>query len=117
MPGVQTREAAEPAKFQPVSLQLVWRDEDVTHEARMCNGCGRCRTTSPDERMCPMFRFAPREEASPRAKANLMRAIMTGQLDRTQFNKDALKGIADLCIHCYQCQSECPAGRESIFPS
>ncbi len=101
---------AEPAKFQPIPLQLVWRDEDITHAARMCNGCGRCRTTSPDERMCPMFRFAPREEASPRAKANLMRAIMTRQLDPTQLKTDALKNIADLCFHCCQCRLECPAG-------
>ena len=32
-------------------------------------------------RMCPIFRFAPAEEASPRAKANLMRAVLSGQLD------------------------------------
>ena len=26
--------------------------------ARACNGCGECRTQSPEERMCPIFRFA-----------------------------------------------------------
>lgn len=60
--------------------------------------------------MCPIFRFSPREEASPRAKANLMRAILTGEMDSQQLTKDALKNVADLCVHCYQCQSECPAG-------
>jgi FAD/FMN-containing dehydrogenase/Fe-S oxidoreductase len=93
----------------PVALQLVWPDEGVTHAARMCNGCGRCRTLSPDERMCPLFRFAPREEASPRAKANLMRALMTGQLAPSHLARDALKSVADLCVNCHQCRLECPA--------
>lgn len=100
----------QPEKFQPIPLQLLWRDEDIVHAARMCNGCGRCRTTSSEDRMCPMFRFAPREEASPRAKANLMRAVLTRQLPVSQLSTDALKGIADLCIHCHQCHFECPAG-------
>lgn len=92
-----------------VTLQLAWPDEGITHAARMCNGCGRCRTLSPDERMCPLFRFAPREEASPRAKANLMRAILTGQLEPAQLAGDALKSVADLCVNCHQCRLECPA--------
>ncbi|MBI2477480.1 MAG: FAD-binding oxidoreductase, partial [Planctomycetia bacterium] len=67
-------------EFQPVKLQIVWGQDDIALAARSCNGCGRCRTESPDERMCPIFRFAPREEASPRAKANLVRAVLTGRL-------------------------------------
>jgi Fe-S oxidoreductase len=59
--------------------------------------------------MCPIFRFAPREEASPRAKANLMRAIFTGRLDANVLNGDLLKSVADLCVHCHQCRLECPA--------
>jgi Fe-S oxidoreductase len=90
-------------------LQLVWRDEDILHAARNCNGCGRCRTQSSAERMCPIFRFAPREEASPRAKANLMRAIFTGQLDESHLASEALKAVADLCVNCHQCRLECPA--------
>lgn len=108
-PPVAQQETAGPVKFEPIPLQLIWAEESITHATRMCNGCGRCRTTSPEERMCPLFRFAPREEATPRAKANLMRAIMTRQLSPTQLTTDALKNIADLCIQCYQCRSECPA--------
>jgi Fe-S oxidoreductase len=60
--------------------------------------------------MCPIFRFAPAEEASPRAKANLMRAMISGQLDPGLLAKDELKAIADLCVNCHQCRLECPAG-------
>jgi L-lactate utilization protein LutB len=59
--------------------------------------------------MCPIFRFAPSEEASPRAKANLMRAVVSGQLDPALLAKDELKQIADLCVNCHQCRLECPA--------
>lgn len=94
----------------PLTLQLLWKDEEMLLAARACNGCGRCRTLSPEERMCPVFRFAPREEASPRAKANLLRAIFTGRLSTEELSRDRLKTVADLCVHCHQCRLECPAG-------
>jgi FAD/FMN-containing dehydrogenase/Fe-S oxidoreductase len=98
---------AEPGK--PLQLQLHWNGE-LPQIAASCNGCGRCRTQSPEARMCPIFRFAPAEEASPRAKANLMRAVVTGQLDPGLLKKDELKAISDLCVNCHQCRLECPAG-------
>ena len=96
-------------EFEPVKLQIVWDQDDIAHAARICNGCGRCRTESPEERMCPIFRFAPREEASPRAKANLVRAVLTGRLASEELTKEHLKAVADLCVNCHQCRLECPA--------
>lgn len=95
---------------QLVQLQLAWQPSDVVTTASACNGCGSCRSQLGDVRMCPIFRFAPREEATPRAKANLMRALMTGRIDPTEMASDEMKGIADLCVHCHQCRFECPAG-------
>jgi Fe-S oxidoreductase len=100
----------EAAVSQPFPLQLAWRDPDITYSARSCNGCGACRTQQPEDRMCPMLRFAPREEASPRAKANLVRGVLTGRLDANSVSSDAFKEIADLCFNCHQCRLECPAG-------
>ena len=94
---------------RPLAIQLSWRDAPIDHTARTCNGCGDCRTQQPDERMCPVFRFGPREEASPRAKANLMRALMTGHLDPALLEGEELKRVADLCVNCHQCRLECPA--------
>jgi FAD/FMN-containing dehydrogenase/ferredoxin len=92
-----------------IQLQLDWRPDEMTYAARMCNGCGACRTQSADARMCPTFRPAPREEASPRAKANLARGILTGSLPAGIVLDDTLKEICDLCIHCHMCRLECPA--------
>lgn len=105
--AVTSGKPEKPAE-KPLELHLIWNDE-ISSTANHCNGCGRCRTQSPEARMCPIFRFAPSEEASPRAKANLMRGIVSGQLDAKELAKDSLKSIADLCVNCHQCRLECPA--------
>ena len=99
----------EPAAPKPIELQLQWSAAQLTEAARTCNGCGLCRSQLSDLRMCPIFRVAPGEEASPRAKANLLRAIGEGQLDRDSFSSESLKEVADLCVNCHQCRLECPA--------
>lgn len=90
--------------------ELNWQLPQIALAARNCNGCGRCRSGAPAERMCPVFRLAPREESSPRAKANLMRGVLTGRLDAKLMATDEFKDTADLCINCHQCRFECPAG-------
>lgn len=99
---------SEPAG-EVVSLQLNWTPAEMALAARNCNGCGACRSQLDNVRMCPIFRFGPREESSPRAKANLMRSVLTGALDPAEMGADAFKEIADLCVHCHQCRLECPA--------
>ncbi len=92
-----------------VQLQLNWDDAELAHAARECNGCGSCRSQADQWRMCPIYRFSPGEEASPRAKANLMRAVSTGRLDPAEMAGEDLKQVTDLCFHCHQCRLECPA--------
>jgi FAD/FMN-containing dehydrogenase/Fe-S oxidoreductase len=97
------------APGQLIELQLDWDSEEMTYAARMCNGCGACRTQSEGTRMCPTFRPSPREEASPRSKANLARGILTGTLPAGTVADDAFKEVCDLCVHCHMCRLECPA--------
>lgn len=92
-----------------IELQLNWQPGEMAATARACNGCGDCRATSLDVRMCPTFRANPREEASPRAKANLMRGIVSGTLPADVLLQDACKEVADLCVHCHMCRLECSA--------
>ncbi len=101
-----------PVSMKQVVLPLLldWTgNESISQATRSCNGCGRCRTSAAAERMCPMFRMHKGEEASPRAKANLLRGLLTGQLDPSLFESDELKSIAELCYNCHQCRLECPA--------
>jgi len=108
-PGGEAGAASGELRADPLLPQLTWSTSEVALAARACNGCGLCRTLESDTRMCPIFRFAPREEAAPRAKANLMRAILTGRLAPQELTGDTLKQVADLCVNCHQCRLECPA--------
>ncbi len=93
-----------------VELQVNWDPQRVADATAPCNRCGECRSQSPQVRMCPIFRFLPAEEASPRAKANLVRGILNGSVDLDRLPTDGFKEIADLCVHCHSCRLECPAG-------
>jgi anaerobic glycerol-3-phosphate dehydrogenase C subunit len=95
---------------QVVPLQLNWTPAEVAQTTRACNGCGQCRSLAPGGRMCPIYRALPSEEASPRAKANLMRGLMAGRLPPTAVESDDFKDVVDLCVNCKMCQTECPAG-------
>ncbi|HEY4312453.1 MAG TPA: anaerobic glycerol-3-phosphate dehydrogenase subunit C [Pirellulales bacterium] len=93
-----------------ISLELNWTPTELINVATSCNGCGACRAQDATVRMCPIFRFAPSEEASPRAKANLIRAILTGEMSPQTLASDSFKSVADLCVNCQMCRLECPAG-------
>lgn len=92
-----------------LELQLGWDPAQVAQAAGDCNGCGDCRTQAPDARMCPLFRILPAEEASPRAKANLIRGVLSGSLGLASLTSEEFKAVADLCVHCHMCAIECPA--------
>lgn len=59
--------------------------------------------------MCPFFRVDQAEEASPRSKANVMRNILSGEIDPRQLTSGEMKRLTGLCFNCKQCQIECPS--------
>ncbi len=104
------RQAGEaPSMRSLIELQLNWQPARVADAVEACNRCGDCRTQELPLRMCPIFRAGPAEDASPRAKANLLRGILTGKLDLMHLTTSECKAIADLCVHCHACRLECPA--------
>ncbi len=92
-----------------VELQLGWKPEELTEAVLECNSCGHCRTVEDGLRMCPFNRVDPREEASPRSKASVLRAILDGSVEPREMTTDGMKQLLDLCFNCKQCQLECPA--------
>jgi FAD/FMN-containing dehydrogenase/Fe-S oxidoreductase len=102
--------AEKPALRNLVELQVNWDPQRVAEATAACNRCGECRAQSPQTRMCPIFRLLPAEEASPRAKANLIRGILTNNIDPGRLATDDVKEVLDLCVHCHSCRLECPAG-------
>ena len=104
-----TAEETTPELRDLTELQLNWEPSRVSDAVLACNRCGECRTQTAKLRMCPIFRFMPSEEAAPRAKANLLRGVLTGELELGVLTSDEFKAIADLCVHCHSCRLECPA--------
>lgn len=88
---------------------LPWSPQELVEEAQRCNGCGECRSTSPTQRMCPIFRVLPAEEATPRAKANLLRYLLDAETDPRLPASSEVRAIADLCVNCRMCARECPS--------
>lgn len=92
-----------------LEFQLAWNPTLVYSPTFQCVGCGHCRIRTAETRMCPAFRNAPDEKASCRAKANLLRGVFDGDLDLNALTSDDARRIANFCIRCHSCASECPA--------
>ena len=94
---------------RPMGERLAWQDGGMAAEAERCHGCATCRTVPVTvTRMCPVFKATGLEEASPRAKANLLREIAAGRIH----GRDALRRlgrVADHCLLCGSCKLECPS--------
>ena len=105
------RQASNPHELHSLGVSpLQWSGSELADEVERCNGCGHCRTTGPEEDMCPRFKYERIEDASPRAKANILRRLMTGRQKQGSFNSDELKEIADTCFNCKLCHAGCPSG-------
>lgn len=79
------------------------------YEIEKCHGCAQCKSPAVTT-MCPTYKASRREHASPRAKANLLRAIITGALDpESAYGHAATKSVTDYCIVCGMCAVECPS--------
>ncbi|MHC4839634.1 MAG: FAD-binding and (Fe-S)-binding domain-containing protein [Planctomycetota bacterium] len=77
-------------------------NSDVLQEIEKCHGCGKCRN------YCPLMRVGQEEKYSARAKANLLRGVISGRLDADLLVDKEFKDNLDLCIACEQCLVECP---------
>lgn len=95
--------------LQLTELQLKWKPDELAETIGRCNGCGECRTQTPESRMCPFFRLESSEAATPRAKANILRDLMTGSRTPEEMAAPELSAITDLCFNCKQCEHDCPS--------
>jgi Fe-S oxidoreductase/FAD/FMN-containing dehydrogenase len=78
-------------------------------EIEKCHGCSKCTTVTTATRMCPLFKFTRREAASPKAKANVLRALISGRVDSPTLYTRAFQNVMDHCVNCGSCHLECPS--------
>lgn len=78
-------------------------------EVETCHGCAECRTPFKTMNMCPMFKVNPVEMATPRAKANFLRHIISGRLPVEALYSSRAREMLELCINCRSCALDCPS--------
>jgi len=90
--------------------ELLWNDESFIIEAERCHGCSKCTTVTDATRMCPVYKVTRDENASPKAKANILRAYLSGRLDdNIDIYNPRLQEIINNCVNCGSCSIECPS--------
>jgi len=85
-------------------------DRGIIRAVERCNGSGDCRKTEVmGGTMCPSYMATRDENTTTRARANLLREILTRSREKNPFADKALYQILDLCLSCKGCKSECPS--------
>lgn len=77
--------------------------------AEKCSGSGDCKkSVLSGGTMCPSFMATMDEKNSTRARANIIRQVLSKS--SSDFSNPELNEILDLCLSCKGCQTECPSG-------
>lgn len=78
--------------------------------AEQCNGSGDCRKTAlSGGTMCPSYMATRREQDTTRARANILREMLTRSERPQPLASEEIKDVMDLCLSCKGCKSECPS--------
>ncbi len=87
---------------------LLWPEQFVS-EVEKCHGCSKCTTVTTATRMCPIYKFTRDEAAAPKAKANILRTLISGAIDEASLYEKAFQHVIDHCVNCGSCYNECPS--------
>jgi Fe-S oxidoreductase len=99
------KQATEPTYFFDYG---VWKNP--LGLAEKCSGSGDCKKTAlSGGTMCPSYMATLQEKDSTRARANMLRQLLSSPKEETFSNPD-LHEILDLCLSCKGCLTECPSG-------
>jgi FAD/FMN-containing dehydrogenase/Fe-S oxidoreductase len=82
----------------------------ILRAAEQCNGSGDCRKTEiSGGTMCPSYMATRSEKDTTRARANILREMITRSDRDNPFAHEEIKEVMDLCLSCKGCKSECPS--------
>ncbi len=101
-PGVETREFETMLDFSDY--------QGIVRSAELCNGSGDCRKTHlSGGTMCPSYMATKDEKDTTRARANILREILTNSTKKNPFESEEISEVMDLCLSCKGCKAECPS--------
>lgn len=85
-------------------------DGGIVRAAERCNGSGDCRKTEKaGGTMCPSYMASRNEWTTTRARANILRELLTNSTKENPFDHKEIYDVLDLCLSCKGCKSECPS--------
>ena len=85
-------------------------NKGILRAAEQCNGSGDCRKTEiSGGTMCPSYMATRKEKDTTRARANILREMITRTDMANPFAQEEIKEVMDLCLSCKGCKSECPS--------
>lgn len=118
----------ESAYILPENTYFKWNGEFTHGESspyamlcsiEQCNGAGACRkSSSMGGTMCPAFKVSGDELCVTRARANVIRELLTygytggekkGQTFRELVKSPEIEEVLSSCLACKGCRSECPS--------
>ena len=111
------------AYILPEKTYFKWNGEFTHGESRpyamlcsieQCNGAGACRkSNSMGGTMCPAFKVSGDELCVTRARANVIRELLTygynGKSFREVVKSPEIEEVLFSCLACKGCRSECPS--------
>lgn len=82
----------------------------IVRAAEQCNGSGDCRKSEQfTGTMCPSYQATRNEKDTTRARANILREMLTRSTKKNPFDHKEILDVMDLCISCKGCKAECPS--------
>ena len=85
-------------------------DGGILRAAEKCNGSGDClKSHLIGGTMCPSYMASKDENATTRARANILREFLTRSDRKNPFSHKEIYDVMDLCLSCKGCKSECPS--------
>lgn len=86
------------------------KQRGILRAAENCNGSADCRKSYlMGGTMCPSYMATHNENATTRARANILREYLTQSTKHNPFDHKEIYEIMDLCLSCKGCKSECPS--------
>ena len=110
-PSMNTMLRYSPGQQTP-SFKTIFRfyNQDILQHAEQCNGSGDCRKTQlSGGTMCPSYMATRNEKDTTRARANILREMLTHSNKINRFDHEEILEVMDLCLSCKGCKSECPS--------
>lgn len=110
-PPMNTMLRYEPGQQTPdFHTYFNWGPVTVLQHAEQCNGTGDCRKTHlSGGTMCPSYMATKNEKDTTRARANILREMLTRSNKVNRFDHKEIYEAMDLCLQCKGCKSECPS--------